>query len=55
VLADHREQVAEQRAVVGGEALGDLVDRSGRAVRGLGPDLNVATAIRRSGSSAVGR
>ena len=31
VLADHREQVAEQRALLGGQVLGDLVDRRRRA------------------------
>ena len=49
VLADHREQVAEQRPLVGREALGDSIDRGGGAVRFLGADLDVTAAVGRDG------
>jgi len=49
VLADHREQVAEQRPLVCRQPLGDVVDRGGGAVRFLGADLDVTTAIGRDG------
>ena len=55
VLADDREQVAEQRPVVGGQVLGDVVDGRGRAVRVLGPDLDVPTAIDRGRCPLVSR
>jgi hypothetical protein len=41
VLADDREEVAEELAVRRGEVLRDLVDRGGRAVRLLRADLDV--------------
>jgi hypothetical protein len=43
VLADDREEVAEQLALVGIEVLGDLVDRRDRARRLGGADLDVTT------------
>ncbi len=46
VLADDREQVAEQRALLAVEALGELVDRGGDAVRlVLDPDPRVTAAV----------
>jgi hypothetical protein len=46
VLADDREQVAEQRALLGIEALGQLADRGGDAVRlVLDPDPRVTAAV----------
>jgi hypothetical protein len=53
VLADDGEQVAEQRAFVGIEVLGDLVDRRGNAARVAGANLNVAAACER-GRSRIG-
>jgi hypothetical protein len=47
VLADDREQVAEQLSLLVCEPLGDLVDRRGRAVRDLGADPRVAAPIER--------
>ncbi len=47
VLADDREEVAQQCAVIGVEVLGDLVDRSRRARGFSGADLNVPTANER--------
>jgi hypothetical protein len=41
VLPDHREEVAEQLALVGVEVLGDLVDRRDRTGRPGGADLDV--------------
>ncbi len=55
VLADDREQIAEQRPVVGGQVLGDVVDRRRRAVRLLGSDLDVPMAIDRGGCPLVSR
>ena len=55
VLADHREQVAEQRPLVGGQVLGDLVQRRRGAVRVVGADLDVATAIDRGRGRPLGR
>jgi hypothetical protein len=46
VLADHREQVTEQRPLVDGQRLGDLVERGGGPVRGLvGTDPGVTASI----------
>jgi len=48
VLADHRQEVAEQNPVLGSQPLGDLVDGRGRDRGGLvGADACVATAIER--------
>jgi hypothetical protein len=48
VLADDGEQVAEQDPVLGGQPLGDLVERSRRAAGGLaGADPRVAATIQR--------
>ena len=44
VLADDREQVAEQRPLVRGQALGDLVHRGRGPVRVVGADLDVAAS-----------
>jgi hypothetical protein len=55
VLADNREQVAEQGALVGGQVFRDLVDRGSGPVSVLGPDLDVTTAIERGGCPVVGR
>jgi hypothetical protein len=52
VLADHREQVAEQLALLGSELLGDVVDR--RRVRSrvlLGTDPGVPAPV----ETALGR
>jgi len=54
VLADHGEQIAEQRPVVGGQVLGDVVDRCRRAVGVLGSNLDMAAAIGRGRAPAVG-
>jgi hypothetical protein len=45
VLADDGEQVAEQRAVVGREVLGDLVDGRRWAAGVLRADLDVAAPV----------
>jgi hypothetical protein len=55
VLADDREQVAEQGTILRGQMLGDLVDRRGGTVRLFRSDLDVATAIQRGGSPFLGR
>ncbi len=47
VLADDREQVAEELALVGVEILRDLVDRSDRAVGLAGADLDVTAPSHR--------
>jgi hypothetical protein len=49
VFAHDREQIAEQRPLVAGEVLGDLVDRGGRAAGLLRAELDVPAAIRRRG------
>jgi len=53
VLADHREQVAEQGALVGAQVLGDLVDRRRGAVDVVGPDPGVAVALELGGLAAA--
>jgi hypothetical protein len=51
VLADHREQIAEQRALIGRQLLRDLVDRRDRAAGTLAcADPGVAAAIERPGA-----
>jgi hypothetical protein len=46
VLPDHREQVAEELAVLVGERLGDLVDRRGARLRMLvGADPGMPAAV----------
>jgi hypothetical protein len=54
VLADHREQVAEQLALVGGQALGDLVERRRAAVaRLIGADAGMTVPVRGRGGAAL--
>jgi hypothetical protein len=47
VLADDGEQIAEQRALAGGEVLGDLVQRRSGTSRLVGAELDVAAPIGR--------
>jgi hypothetical protein len=54
VLADDREQVAQELAIRRGQVLGGLVDGGRRAAGVLGPDLDVATAIERGACAVLG-
>jgi hypothetical protein len=53
VLADDREEVAQQGPFLGRQVLGDVVDGGRGPVRLLGADLDVAAAIDRGGCPVV--
>jgi hypothetical protein len=55
VLAHDREQIAQQRALLVGELLGDGIDRSDRARAVDGPDPRVPAPILRGAGRAGAR